>query len=181
MDEQVSTAGSQNTEGTQGSGSVSQIPYSRFSEVVGQKNTLETQLKEATARLQALEEQKLLQEKDWQALAEKRQQEAAEALRVAETSKLELLRYQVGAAQGVPAPLIERLRGNTVEELTADAKTILTLIPKPQAPATDAGQPKNPETHSRMLTPKEVEVYNAFALHIPDLTPEEYAKTIDGG
>lgn len=182
MTDATPTAGSQNTDtaGAPASGSQS-IPYSRFSEVVAQKNALEAQMQELQNRLKGIEEKQLADQQNWQSLAEKRQQEATEAQLSAKQAQMDLLRYQVGSAQGVPAPLIERLRGGSREEFEADAKQILALIPKPAAAVTDAGQPQNPEKHTRVLTPTEQAVYEKFAALIPGLKPDEYAREIDGG
>ena len=53
--------------------------------------------------------------------------------------KLALLRQQVATEKGLPAALADRLQGTTVEELTADAETLLAAMPRPPAPDLDGG------------------------------------------
>lgn len=57
----------------------------------------------------------------------------------------ELLRYRVGLAQGVPARLIDRLKGSTEAEMVDDAKGLLESIPTPP-PARPAAPPPTPVT-----------------------------------
>lgn len=62
-------------------------------------------------------------------------QKAAEARAVAErerdAARLELLRRDVAEAAGLPAGWAKRLTGSTQQELEADAKDLLKLIPAP--------------------------------------------------
>ena len=60
------------------------------------------------------------------------EERAAAAERAAAERESQLLRYQVGTAAGLPADLIDRLRGDTIEDLTADAEKLLNLVPAPQ-------------------------------------------------
>lgn len=54
----------------------------------------------------------------------------------AETKAAENLRLRVALEKSVPADLIDRLRGDTQEELEADADKLLSLV-KTEAPAPD--------------------------------------------
>jgi hypothetical protein len=67
----------------------------------------------------------------------KQKLEAAEAAR--KTAELAHLRAKIGGKYHLPAELAERLRGETEEELDADAAALVALLPKPAA-TTDAGQ-----------------------------------------
>lgn len=58
--------------------------------------------------------------------------EAAE--RAAAEREAELRRYRVGTAKGLPADLIERLRGDSDDDLAADADKLLGLLPAPVQP-----------------------------------------------
>ena len=49
----------------------------------------------------------------------------------AQTAEANLLRYSVAAAKGVPSDAVDRLRGETEEELAADADKLLELL-RPQ-------------------------------------------------
>jgi hypothetical protein len=57
--------------------------------------------------------------------AEKAQREQAEQ---------SLLRLRVAVAKGLPADLVDRLRGDSEEELSADADSLLALVGKQQKP-----------------------------------------------
>lgn len=48
----------------------------------------------------------------------------------------------IAAKFGLPAPLAERLKGETPEEMEADAKALLEALPKPQAQ--EPAKPKTP-------------------------------------
>lgn len=66
------------------------------------------------------------------------EERAAEAERAAAEREVQLLRYQVGAAAGLPADLIERLRGNSMEELASDAEKLQALFAQQQSRTTGA-------------------------------------------
>lgn len=44
-----------------------------------------------------------------------------------------VLRYEVGYELGLPAPLVDRLKGSTRDELIDDAKSLLDLVGTPKA------------------------------------------------
>lgn len=75
----------------------------------------------AAEKLAALEES---QKTEAQKIAERA--EAAE--RRAAESERELARYRVAVAKKLPAELTDRLRGDTPEELAADADALLALV-----------------------------------------------------
>ena len=65
-----------------------------------------------------------------------------------QTAELQLLRYRVALAEGLPQDLAERLLGNSEDEIREDAERLKALL-KPAVPAKDAknGQmSKAPET-----------------------------------
>jgi hypothetical protein len=65
--------------------------------------------------------------------------QAAEAR--AKAAELASIKARIGAKLNLPAELLDRLRGETEEDIEADAKTLLAVIPKPAAiTANDAGQ-----------------------------------------
>lgn len=59
---------------------------------------------------------------------EKLAERASAAEKAATEHQRELLRLRVGAAKGLTPDLVERLRGETAEELEADAETLLSLM-----------------------------------------------------
>lgn len=56
-------------------------------------------------------------------------------------AELKALRLEVATAKGLPQGLVDRLRGETREELEADAEVLAGLIPKTPAAQTPAGKP----------------------------------------
>jgi uncharacterized membrane protein YqiK len=82
-----------------------------------------------------------------QARAEKAEAEANEA-------KLAVLRRDAITNTGLPAAFADRLKGNTLEEMEADAKLLLAAIPAPVKPvppavgATNPGAPGTGETEA---------------------------------
>ncbi|MBA2504818.1 MAG: DUF4355 domain-containing protein [Thermoleophilaceae bacterium] len=87
-------------------------------------------LKTAAARLAELEESK---KSDVEKLASERDRLQGEMDRAA----AENLRLRVATSKGLPADLVDRLRGSTQEEMEADADQLLELV-KP-TPSLDGG------------------------------------------
>jgi hypothetical protein len=79
----------------------------------------------AVKRLAALEESQKTE-------TQKIQDRAAAAEAAAAQAQKDLVRYRVAAAKSLPPELVERLRGDTEEEMLADADSLLKLI-KPKA------------------------------------------------
>lgn len=59
------------------------------------------------------------------------------------------VKTKVAIEIGLPLEMRDRLRGNTEEEITADAQALLSLIPKPSAPSRSTETVINPEDASR--------------------------------
>lgn len=83
------------------------------------------------ARLREIEDS---QKSEQQKLAERA--EAAE--RLASEREGALLRYRVAVAKNIPAELVDRLRGDTEDELVEDADRLLGLLQPPTPPARGA-------------------------------------------
>lgn len=81
---------------------------------------------------------------------EKVQKHTAELEAELKASKLAILRRDVAEKTGLPAALVDRLRGETPEELEEDAKTLLEIIPKgketPKLTTTNPGGATTGET-----------------------------------
>ena len=69
--------------------------------------------------------------------AEQLAAQAAELQETLRARELALLRQQVASAKKLPPPLADRLRGETQEELEADADALLLAIPRQVAPSLD--------------------------------------------
>lgn len=83
-------------------------------------------------------ELKKLQDKDLSE-QERLQRDAAAAAQRADQAEAEAARLRVAITVGLPADLVDRLRGNTPEELEADAKFLKEKFGTP-APAGDPAQ-----------------------------------------
>ncbi|HEX5543690.1 MAG TPA: hypothetical protein VFX60_19405 [Micromonospora sp.] len=103
------------------------------------KRALTKANKEAEALRLKLKEYEDRDKTEQQRLTESR----AEAERRAADAEMALARYRVAVAKGLPADLVDRLRGSTEEELTADADKLLALV-APAKPDGDAGRQPGP-------------------------------------
>jgi hypothetical protein len=87
---------------------------------------------------------------------QKAQDRAAKAENEAKSIKLSLLRREVAAKIGLPEVFIDRLKGETPEELTADAQALMDGLPHPEEkkPAISTLiNPTNPAGASASETP----------------------------
>lgn len=110
---------------------------------------------EAAKRLAALEEA--------QKTAEQKAAEArAAAERERDEARIELLRYKVALAKGLPADLAARLRGSTEEELSKDADELLKLVGKPASsarPVPDLKSAALPAGEQQIMSGKDVDAW----------------------
>ena len=104
-----------------GQGDQKTVPYERFKEVVDKANSFEKRIAELSANETKKQEDALKEQNKWKDLYEKRDAEAKEKER-------ELLRVRVASKKGVPSDLVDRLRGETEEELEADADKLIEFI-----------------------------------------------------
>lgn len=88
----------------------------------------------AATRLAQLEDQ---QKTEQQRLTER----AEKAEREAQSHSVSLTRYRVAVAKGVPAELVDRLRGDTEDEIAADADALLALVATPGTSTTPRPDP----------------------------------------
>lgn len=107
--------------------------------------------REAKASLKKIEEQlaerertDLIERQEYEKLYEsERAQRVALENRLAEletqaqAQERELLLRQVASEKGIPAVMVDRLRGETREELETDADALLAALPRPIAPKLD--------------------------------------------
>jgi hypothetical protein len=116
--------------------------------------------REAAQKEQEKAEQKRLAEQgEYKKLFEDAQAKAAELTEAVKARDLALLRQQVATAKRLPDALADRLRGETREELEADADALLAAVPmKPTAPSLDGGAGGN-----RGVAPVTDEEVAAFA------------------
>jgi len=86
---------------------------------------------DAAARKQAEEQG------EFKRLYEEANAKLAEAEQRAQAAELARLKADIGTRLQLPAALIDRLRGETAEELEADAKALLDALPKVQTVTSD--------------------------------------------
>lgn len=97
--------------------------------------------------------------------AEQTKQTAAEAERIANDARMEAMRLRVALRMSLPEDWADRLRGDTEDDLVADAKKLAQYIPKGETPpppkpgVPDAGaatgrrpKPETPDLNSLLRT-----------------------------
>jgi len=97
------------------------IPYDRFKEVNEAKIRAEEALQKIKDEQKTADDKKLADENKWKELYEKEKTEKA-------NKEIELLRLRVASKKGVPADLVDRLVGETEQELEADADKLLSFV-----------------------------------------------------
>jgi hypothetical protein len=98
-------------------------------------------LAELEAQAKTAEDQRLADQQKWQELAEKRERELAQVREQAKAAELTALRLRISTELGLPPALAERLKGETEDDLRADAEALKALLPAPvqqQPPAPGA-------------------------------------------
>lgn len=101
---------------------------------------------EQTARANMTAAQRLAQlEESQKTEAQKLTERAETAERTATSAQRDLLRYRVATTKAVPADLVDRLRGESEDELSADADALLDrLRPANQVPSFNGGPRTTP-------------------------------------
>ena len=85
------------------------------------------------------EQKRLAEEGKWKEAFEKQQAELETERKARRDNELKLLRRDAAAQVSLPTALTDRLQGETLEEMVADAKSIMAALPKPSAPNTNGG------------------------------------------
>lgn len=76
-------------------------------------------------------QQQAEQQGEYQKLYEQAKMQLEEANQIAEQERMARLKATVAHKLNLPAALVDRLRGNTEDELAADAQALLDAMPKP--------------------------------------------------
>jgi hypothetical protein len=132
------------------------IPYERWKPIYDESKKLKERI-EAIENAQKGEQEKALKEQNkWKELFEAKEREAAER-------EKEIIKLRVAQKKGLPADLVDRLVGETEQELEADADKLLEFVKPGEPPGTPprkkGGQPD--------------------VLDIKSMTPEEIRKNAD--
>lgn len=88
---------------------------------------------------QEAEAKALKEQGEYKTLYEKLQSELDAERQRAHGLEVAALRRDVAAKHQLPPALVDRLRGETLEELDADAQELVKALPKPTAPNINAG------------------------------------------
>jgi hypothetical protein len=127
------------------------VPYDRFQEVTRKVRELEAQAKAAAEVARKSEEQRLAGQQKYQELWEREKAEKAALESRLRESELNAWRQQAATEAKLPASLAARLRGDTFDDLMADAQELARLLPRPTAPnvngaSGDGGAPGRSDT-----------------------------------
>lgn len=95
-------------------------------------------LADLEAQAKVSEDQRLADQQKWQELAEKRERELEQVRADAKKAELLVLRLRVATDLGLPPALAERLKGETEDDLRADAEALKALLPPPASSQTPA-------------------------------------------
>lgn len=101
------------------------IPYERFKEVNDGYKAIKAELETFKAQQKQAEEAKLKEQNDFKTLYESLQNEL-------KAEKQNSLRLKVASQKGIPADLVDRLRGETEEDIAKDAEGLLAFIKSPE-------------------------------------------------
>lgn len=112
----------------------------------GKAKAMEADAKKAARRLAELEAAEQARRDAELSELEKAQKRAEAAEQKAKAAELAILRRDVAAKTGLPAALVDRLHGETPEDLESDAKQLLAALPTPVAPKLEATNPGSPQT-----------------------------------
>lgn len=103
------------------------VPYERFKEVNEQLKTLQAQMLKVEAEQKKAKEKELADTQQWKTLAEQREAEL-------KAERLARLRLETAGKKGIPVDLVDRLRGETAEEMEADAESLLAFLKPKEGP-----------------------------------------------
>jgi hypothetical protein len=115
------------------------IPKARFDEINKELKALRAAQAKAEAERVEVERKAAEEQGKYRELYEKEKAERESALAEMKRLQLQALRREVAAEAGLPAGVADRLMGETREELLADAKALLDILPRPSAPALNSG------------------------------------------
>jgi len=131
------------------------IPKSRFDEINQRLKAMEKERAAEAARAAQAEAKQAEEQGKFKELYEKTSQQLAEAQAAVKAAELFRIKSEIAARLRLPAALADRLRGETAEELEADAKALLEAFPAQPAPSRAGQAPFNPQGGQETLTDAE--------------------------
>lgn len=111
-------------------GGEKKVPYDRFKEVNEAKNQALAEVEKLKKTVGQLQNTIKKSEDDKKSEVEKLQDEIKQLSESFETEKQKRLRLKIASETGLPPALVDRLRGETEDELKADALNLVELIPE---------------------------------------------------
>lgn len=134
------------------------VPYDRFKEVNDRAAQLQKDYEKLQAKFKADEEAKLKEQGKWQELAEANEKKAQQIA-------LDNVRLRIGVKKGLPENLVDRLRGETEEEMEADADSLLELVTEKKKSTTTFEKHDKDSNPTRIEnTPKAIREHTAEIL-----------------
>jgi hypothetical protein len=154
--EQAQTATSAETVNTEQQPAEHMIPKSRFDAINDELKQLKKLAAQEAKQREVAEAERLKEQGKYEQLFQKAQAELEQERQRAKALEIAGLRRDVAAKRNLPTGLVDRLRGDTLEELEADAEALLAALPKPAAPNINAGD-ANSKPGKGMLSDEELE------------------------
>lgn len=142
--QQQAPAGDQQQQAPAGTKQPASIPYTRFQEV-------NTKLAEAQRQLETLQQQQNGKQTEDAKLAERLQTLESDLA----NERAQALRLRVAAAVGLPAELVDRLRGSTEAEIKADAEALAGVVSK-RGPGVPPPGARREKVDIKGMSPKEI-------------------------
>lgn len=109
--------------------------HPRFKQLNEDYKGLQKKVKDAEKAAEAAAKKQAEEQGEYKRLYEEAEARRLEAEQKATAAELARLKTSVATKLQLPAALIDRLRGETEEELEADAKALLDAMPRPTVPA----------------------------------------------
>lgn len=127
------------------------VPYSRFQEVNRKAQELEARLSQIEEAQKKASETALAEQGKYKELLEQRERDLA-------TERAARLRLDVATRKGLPAELVDRLRGDDQAALEKDADQLLAFVKKPGGPGVPppGGGGTPPALDISKMTPAEI-------------------------
>ena len=134
------------------------VPYDRFKEVNDALKETQKRLAKIEADQKKASDDQAAKQGEWEKLAKEREAEL-------KAEKLARLRLEVAGKKGIPVDLVDRLKGETSEEMEADADSLLAFLKPKEGP----GVPPPPKRPGAAAT-----------LDFSKMTPDEIRKAVRG-
>lgn len=156
-------------------------PEDLAAELEKARAALKSANKEAAERrkkLEAYEQEEVKRKEEELSEVERLTKQLAEAQTSLKAKERAELRASAAEKAGLPKAFVNRLQGETPEELEADARAIMDALPKPEKPAPGIN-PTNPAAGTKSETPEQAKA-RLFGAEFDPFLPEN-AKKLGGG